>query len=93
MPNSCGYTVPTTSTTWLFGAYLYPAIPDADQGVEYKPSTFPLFQTQLFQQLVHCSARIFTPVPEWLFPTIHTTNKNNKKFFIHNLLFIYRKAV
>lgn len=93
MPSSCGYAVPTTSTTWLFGARLYPAMPGADQGVEHKSSTFPLLQTQFFQQLIHCSTLIFTLVSERLFHTIHTTNKNNKKFFIHNLLFIYRKAV
>lgn len=93
MPNSCGYAVFTVSTTAVQGAQLYPTSKATPQHPEYKSSTFPLLQTQFFQQLIHYYERRLTAVMGQLFPTIHTTNKNNKKFYLINLLLINRKAV
>lgn len=93
MPNSCGYAVLTVGTTAVQGARLYPAAHAAPQHPEYKSSTFPRLQTQVIQQLIHHFHSHFTTVTERFFPTIHTTNKNNKKYFLNNLLLINRKAV
>lgn len=93
MPNGCGYTVCTVSTTIHNDAGLYPGVIATPRGTGYKSSTYPRLCAQFIQQLIHRSWRQLAAVTEQLFPTIHTTNKNNKKFFLNNLLLIYRKAV
>ncbi len=93
MPNSCGYAVCTVSTTLHNCIGLYPAVVPTPHGAGYKSSTYPRSFTQFFQQLIHCFSDQLAAVTSRLFPTIHTTNKNNKKFFLNNLLLIYREAV
>lgn len=93
MLNTCGYTVSTTSTNSGAGVQLSSYLIHIVQRAEYKSSTYPQLLAQFFQQLIHYFGRRLTAVNQGLFPTIHTTNKNNKKFFLTNLLFIYRKAV
>lgn len=93
MPNNCGYVVPTTCTSTEQLGGLCTAVPTTPILPEYKSSTFPLVQTQVIQQLIHCFFRNLTTVNWSLVPTIHTTNKNNDKFFIHKFNTYYRKAV
>jgi hypothetical protein len=93
MPNTCGYAVAATSTTskQIFGLYTVVALQPVEP--EYKSSTFPLLRAQVIQQLIHYFSGHLTTVGSPLIPTIHTTNKNNKKFFIHKFNTYYRKAV
>ena len=93
MLNSCGYTVCTAGTTTHGSAGLYPGAMSTPCGAGYKSSTYPRLFAQFIQQLIHRFSRPLAAVTEQLFPTIHTTNKNNKKFFLNNLLLIDRKAV
>lgn len=93
MPNTCGYAVLATSTNGALGAGLYPGALQAVALPEHKSSTFPLLCTQVVRLAIHCFSRPFTAVTTQFIPTIHTTNKNYKKFYTNNLLLIERKAV
>jgi hypothetical protein len=93
MPNTCGYAVLTASTTTAQLSGLYTATILTPTKPEYKSSTYPPLLTQFFQQLIHHFPLKTTAVKGLLIPTIHTTNKNNKKFILNNFITYYRKAV
>lgn len=93
MLSSCGYPVFSSSTTATLFAQLSTGWWGLAKGAEYKSSTYALLFTQLTRRLSH---RIFahpTTVNFRVIPTIHTTNKNYKNFYLNKLLLIYRKAV
>jgi hypothetical protein len=93
MPNSCGFIVFNWVTTLLVGhgLYTYRGGQPATHG--YKSSKFSVSYLHVIQQFVHNFFTTTTEVITTVVHTIHTTNKHNKKFYIHNLLLIYRKAV
>ena len=93
MHNACGLPVLGSGTSRYSFTNLYSALAPTHQLPEYKSSTYALLYTQVVRELSHYFIAHLTTVNNRLMPTIHCTNKNIKKFFIHNLLLITRKAV
>ena len=93
MPNTCGYTVFSSSTNSSTLADLYPLSSSSPKSPEYKTSTYTLGYTIVIRQLAH---RIFAQslsVINRVVPIVHSTNKNYKKFYTNNLLLIYTGVV
>jgi hypothetical protein len=86
MPNGCGYTVFSSSTTVQFFAQLSTALRDVTHKAEYKSSAFPLLFTHISRWLNHSFFAQITAVTVQLIHTIHTTYKNYKKFFLKNII-------
>lgn len=93
MVNSCGNTVGTTRTNQSHTCEQYTAIHTQVDSPEYKSSNFPPDCPHFFPTVTHSLLAYFTAVSEQLIPTIHTTNKNYKKFLYKKLLFIYPEVV
>jgi hypothetical protein len=93
MLNGCGYLVFGSSTTAVLWNDLYPYRLDPLQDPEYKTGSYAQACARLVLLLTHSFFVHLTAVVTQLIPTIHSSNKSHKKFYIHNLLLIYRKAV
>ena len=91
--SGCGYYVFSLVTTMLRGVALYTWRLLVHIGGGYKSRDFAQSYHQLVRAVVHNFLTIMTEVTQVVIPTIHTTNKNNKKFYTNNLLIIYREAV
>ena len=93
MLKACGYIVfgwfITLSRTTRLYTYPYTAA----AGGEYKSSTLSVVYNPVIQLVVHTFFTPLTSVINQVVHTIHTTNKNIKKFYTNNLLLIYRRAV
>ncbi len=93
MLNTCGYTVRNGGITSHVLEQLYAALNPFRKPSEYKCSTLPQTYTRPSPQLSPNQISQNTAVSEQLIPTIHTTNKNYKKFYTNNLLLIYLGGV
>ena len=93
MLKACGNNVFSQRITRLAEALLYPGAMGTNYGGAYKPSVHPQGFTAVVLRLVHCSKATIVSVTIGLIPTIHSTNKNHKKFFTNNLLLISTGAV
>ena len=93
MRKSCGYTVPVSGINVLNGSQLYPLLFNASTIAEYKGSTYTPTYTAVIRSQIHRVCTLFNTVTDRLIPTIHTTNKNHKKFYTNNLLLISTGAV
>lgn len=93
MHKACGFIVfnRVKNTALWGGLYTYPHM--LMRALGYKSSELPHTCTQVLHGAVHNFFNLMTAVKDIVLHTIHTTNKNNKDFYIHNLLLIYRKAV
>ena len=91
--NACGYYVFSLVTTMLRNVGLYTQQLLVHIRGGYKSRDFTQSYHQLVRAVVHNFLTIMTEVTWVVIPTIHTTNKNNKKFYTNNLLIIYREAV
>lgn len=88
MPNACGQPVCSSSTNCTHRAKLYPYALGRPKQPEYKSVVYTTSYTHSIQQLTHSNSAPPTTVNNRLMPTIHTTNKNHKKFYSNNLLLI-----
>lgn len=93
MLNSCGYTVFSSSTSRSFFERLSTYTHNSAEWAEYKSSTYTLLFTHISRYLSHSIFTHLTAVKFRVIPTIHTTNKNYKNFYLNKSLLIYRKAV
>lgn len=93
MLKNCAQLVFTGCVTTLTSLQLYTTLANEPGRAEYKSSTNPLLRSQFNHQLTHSLLVQITTVTRRLMHTIHTPNKNYKKFFIPNLLFIYPEVV
>ena len=93
MLRACGLYVFNSVTTLLVKARLYTWLIPPTNTVGYNSRELPVVYPQVVPRPVHNFFTTLTEVTTTVIPTIHTTYKNNKKFYIHNLLLIYRKAV
>ena len=93
MPKACGLVVAVLGTTVRFCAQLFTTLPSFIRGGGYKSSTVSPGYSLVISTAIHYSTDRLITVFSVIIPTIHTTNKYNKKFYINNLLVIYGKAV
>jgi hypothetical protein len=93
MLKNCAQVVFRGCVTILAISQLYTALANEPGGAEYKSGTNPLLCSQFSHQLTPSFLVQITTVTRRLMHTIHTPNKNYKKFFILNLLFIYPEVV
>ena len=93
MHSTCGYAAHSSSISRHLVGHLRTALRRAWLGGVRKPSAFTLPYAHSIPQSAHSFFVQATTVPGLVVPTIHTPNKNHKKFYTNNLLLIKRSTV
>ena len=93
MPNGCGQAADSSSINVFAGAQLYAAAQTLLVWVAHKYLTYTRINPSVVRAVVHCYSQVLAGVCWAVMPTIHSTNKYYKKFYLNNLLLIYRGVV
>ena len=93
MRSACGQAGYGLSTNRMRFSSLHTAVMHYVMVAVCKARSNPLFYTHLVQQQTHSFLTRITTVTTTFIPTIHTTNKNYKNFYLNNLLLINRSCV